>query len=392
MKTPRHNDIVMSQIPETDRNFDTLINLTRKDTLMTDLFDPIRLGSIESANRILMAPLTRARATEMHVPTAVMAEYYAQRASAGLIISEATGISREGLGWPYAPGIWSDEQVEAWKPVTNAVHEKGGKIITQLWHMGRMVHSSVTGMQPVSCSTTRAPGALHTYDGKQPPEEARELSLDDISRIMDDYERAARNALRAGFDGVQIHAANGYLIDQFLRDSTNLRNDSYGGAPENRIRFLREVVERVIGTIGADLTAVRLSPNGDTQGCIDSHPEQVFIPAAQMLNSSGIAFLELREPGPNGTFGRTDQPKLHGEIRQVFLGPLILNQDYTRETAIETVKTGIADGIAFGRPFISNPDLPHRIKENLPWAADDMSSWYSQGTKGYIDYPTAETI
>ena len=356
---------------------------------MTSLFEPIELGSIYAKNRILMAPLTRGRATREHVPTPIMAEYYAQRASAGLIISEATGISQEGLGWPYAPGLWSQEQVEAWKPVTAAVHAKGGKIVAQLWHMGRMVHSSVTGQQPVSCSATKAPEALHTYDGKQAPEVARPLTKEDIARILNDYENAARNALQAGFDGVQIHAANGYLIDEFLRDGTNHRSDEYGGSPENRIRFLREVTERVIATIGAHKTSVRLSPNGDTQGCIDSHPEQVFVPAAKLLNDLDIAFLELREPGPNGTFGKTDQPKLHGPIREVFRKPLVLNQDYTREEAIETVATGVADAISFGRPFLANPDLVRRLEDNLPQNKDDIRTWYSQGAEGYTDYPLA---
>lgn len=357
---------------------------------MPSLFEPIKLGSIYAKNRILMAPLTRGRATREHVPTPIMAEYYAQRAGAGLIISEATGISQEGLGWPYAPGLWSQEQVEAWKPVTAAVHAKGGKIVAQLWHMGRMVHSSVTGQQPVSSSATKAPEPLHTYDGKQAPEVARPLTKDDIARILNDYEKAARNALDAGFDGVQIHAANGYLIDEFLRDGTNHRSDEYGGSPENRIRFLRDVTERVIATIGADRTSVRLSPNGDTQGCIDSHPEQVFVPAAKLLNDLDIAFLELREPGPNGTFGKTNQPKLHGPIREVFTKPLVLNQDYTRNEAIDAVATGAADAIAFGRPFLANPDLVHRLEDNLPLNTDDIRTWYTQGEKGYTDYLCAQ--
>lgn len=354
---------------------------------MTTLFDPIQLGAIDAKNRILMSPLTRGRGTREHVPTPIMAEYYAQRASAGLIISEATGISREGLGWPYAPGIWSAEQVEAWKPITKAVHDKGGKIVVQLWHMGRMVHSSVTGQQPVSSSPTSAPGQIHTYDGKQDPEQARALTKDDITRILGEYEVAARNAIEAGFDGVQIHAANGYLIDEFLRDGTNHREDEYGGSPENRIRLLREVTERVIATIGAERVSVRLSPNGDTQGCIDSAPETVFVPAAKLLSDLGIGFLELREPGENGTFGKTDQPKLHGPIREVFRGALVLNQDYTREEALETVANGTADAIAFGRKFIANPDLPERLKRDLPLQSDTMKTWYSRGEEGYTDYP-----
>ena len=354
---------------------------------MATLFDPIQLGAITAANRILMAPLTRGRATRDHGPTPAMVTDYGQRAQAGLIISEATGISREGLGWPFAPGLWSSEQVEAWKPVTKAVHDKDGKMVAQLWHMGRMVHSRVTGQQPVSSSETSAPDALHTYEGKQKPERARALTKEDLKRILDEYAHAARNAMLAGFDGVQIHAANGYLIDEFLRDSTNLRTDEYGGTPENRIRFLKEVVERVIAEVGADRTSVRLSPNGDTQGCIDSAPEKVFVPAARYLNKMNIGFLELREPGPNGTFGKTDQPKLHGEIRKVFAQPLVLNQEYTREEAITMVAKGTADAISFGRKFISNPDLTRRLEEELPLQPDHIKTWYSQGEEGYTDYP-----
>ncbi|GAN55511.1 alkene reductase [Tanticharoenia sakaeratensis] len=356
---------------------------------MTTLFDPIKLGAIAAPNRIIMAPLTRGRSSRGHVPSALMAEYYAQRASAGLIITEATGISQEGLGWPYAPGIWSDEQVEAWKPIVRAVHDKGGRIVMQLWHMGRMVHSNVTGLQPVSASPTTAPGEAHTYDGKKPYEQARALDISEIPRLLADYENATRNALAAGFDGVQIHAANGYLIDEFLRDSTNKRTDAYGGEPENRIRLLREVTERVISVAGADRTAVRLSPNGETQGTIDSNPISVFVPAAKMLYDLGLAWLELREPGPNGTFGRTDQPKLSPQIRQVFKAPLVLNSDYTLEEAETAVLEDRADAISFGRKFLANPDLPHRFKSGLPLNRDEMKTWYSQGPQGYVDYPAA---
>nr|WP_294915681.1 alkene reductase [uncultured Neokomagataea sp.] len=357
---------------------------------MPSLFDAINLGSFMAKNRVIMAPLTRARSQVDAVPTALMAEYYGQRATAGVIISEATGISREGLGWPNAPGIWSDEQVEAWKPVTEAVHQKGGKIVCQLWHMGRMVHSSVTGVQPVSPSATAAPGEAHTYEGKKPYEVARPVDGDDIARILNDYERAARNALAAGFDGVQIHAANGYLIDQFLRDSTNHREDAYGGVPDNRVRFLREVVERVIAVVGADRVSVRLSPNGDTQGCVDTNPAAVFVPAVEVLEQLGVAWLELWEVGENGTFGRTDQPKLSPILRKVFTRPLVLNQDYTREEALAAVESGEADAISFGRKFISNPDLVRRLQEDLPLAEGDMATWYRPGPEGYTDYPTAE--
>jgi 2,4-dienoyl-CoA reductase-like NADH-dependent reductase (Old Yellow Enzyme family) len=357
---------------------------------MADLFDPIRLGAIDAPNRIVMAPLTRGRSTRAHVPTPMMRDYYVQRATAGLIITEATGISQEGLGWPYAPGIWTDEQVEAWKPITAAVHDAGGRIAVQLWHMGRVVHPSLGGGQPVSASATTAPGDAHTYEGKQPYVEARPLELGEIPRLLDDYARAARNARAAGFDAVQLHAANGYLIDQFLRDGTNFRDDAYGGSPENRVRLLREVTQVLVQEIGADRTGVRLSPNGDTQGVIDSDPATVFGLAARELDALGIAFLELREPGPDGTFGATDQPRQSPLIRQIFKGPLILNSDYTKARAQADLASGKADAIAFGRPFIGNPDLAHRLAVDAPLTEAPMATWYSQGPEGYIDYPALE--
>ncbi len=355
---------------------------------MPDLFDPVKLGDIEAPNRILMSPLTRARATRGHVPTHIMAAYYAQRATAGLIISEATGISQEGLGWPYAPGIWSPEQVEAWKPVTEAVHEAGGRIALQLWHMGRIVHPSfLNGAQPVSSSATTAPGDAHTYDGKQPYTEARPLELNEIPRILDDYAKAARNAIAAGFDGIQLHAANGYLIDQFLRDGSNHRTDEYGGSPENRVRLLREVTEVLVNEVGAGRTGVRLSPNGDSQGVDDSDPESLFTVVAQALDTLEIGFLELREQKPYGTFGSSDVPRLSPLIRQHFKGTLVLNSDYDKEKAQADLDSGLADAIAFGRPFISNPDLPERLEKNLPLQQANMATWYSQGVEGYTDYP-----
>jgi N-ethylmaleimide reductase len=359
---------------------------------MPNLFDPITLGAIKAPNRILMAPLTRGRADSNAVPTDMMVDYYTQRASAGLIISEATGISREGLGWPYAPGLWTDEQVAAWKPVTDSVHAAGGHIVVQLWHMGRQVHSSVIGGQPVSSSATATAGQAHTYEGKKDFETARPLDIDEIPRLLDDYERATRNALAAGFDGVQIHAANGYLIDEFLRDNANFRDDRYGGSIENRIRLMREVTERVASVIGADRTAIRLSPNGDSQGVDDSNPVPLFTAAAKALSDIGIAFLELREPGPDGTFGKTDVPKISPQIREAFTGPLVLNSDYrTVDEAQAAIDSGVADAIAFGRTFISNPDLPERLRTGAPLAQDNMKTWYSQGPEGYVDYPALET-
>jgi hypothetical protein len=361
---------------------------------MPSLFDPIQLGDIAAPNRILMAPLTRGRSTREHVPTAIMGEYYAQRAAAGLIISEGTGTSREGLGWPFAPGLWTDEQVEGWKPVLEQVHAAGGRIFAQLWHMGRIVHPSfLDGGAPLSSSATTAPGKAHTYDGKQPYSEARAATLDDIARTLDDYALAARNAIRAGFDGVQLHAANGYLIDQFLRDNSNLRDDDYGGSPENRGRLLREVVDRLIAEAGAGRTAVRFSPNGNTQGTEDSDPEAVFVPAAKWLSDRKIAFLELREQGPDGTFGRSDQPKISPAIRKVFTPPLVLNQDYALASAQADLDSGVADAIAFGRDFLANPDLVERLRQDAPLNTADIATFYSQGPEGYVDYPAlAEAV
>ena len=355
---------------------------------MPSLFDPIDLGAIHAPNRILMAPLTRGRATREHVPTAIMADYYVQRAEAGLIISEATGISREGLGWPFAPGLWTEAQVEGWKPVVEAVHKAGGRIIAQLWHMGRIVHPSfLGGAAPLSSSATTAPGEAHTYDGKQPYGQARAATRDDIARVLDDYSAAARNAIAAGFDGVQLHAANGYLIDQFLRDNSNFRDDDYGGSPENRARLLREATSRLIAEAGADRTAVRFSPNGEVQGAHDSDPESVFVPAAKWLGEQGIAFLELRESKPGSSFRPSDEPRLSPAIREVFKRPLILNQDYRLASAQADLDSGLADGIAFGRPFLANPDLVERLRRDAPLNRPDVATFYTQGAEGYLDYP-----
>ncbi|MCA1661093.1 MAG: alkene reductase [Novosphingobium sp.] len=354
------------------------------------LFQPLRLGAIEAPNRILMAPLTRGRTQAGSVPNELMVEYYRQRAGAGLIITEATGISVEGLGWPAAPGIWSAEQTEGWKHVTEAVHKAGGRIVLQLWHMGRLVHPDFLGGEmPVSASPTRAPGHAWTPSGRKDYEPARELRRDEIPRIIDDYGRAAENAHAAGFDGVQLHGANGYLIDQFIRDATNHRDDDYGGPAENRVRLMREVMERLIAVWGAGRVGIRLSPNGETQGCDDSDPATTFTVAAKVLEELGIAFLELREPGPDGSFGRTEVPRQSPAIRQAFTGPLVLNSDYDANRAEADIAAGRCDAVSFGRPYISNPDLAERIAAGVEWAPNRNApkSWYSPGAEGYIDYP-----
>jgi 2,4-dienoyl-CoA reductase-like NADH-dependent reductase (Old Yellow Enzyme family) len=357
---------------------------------MPSLFDPIDLGAIHAPNRVLMAPLTRGRATRTHVPTPLMAEYYAQRASAGLIITEATGITQQGLGWPFAPGIWSEEQVAAWRPIVAAVHAAGGRIICQLWHMGRLVHPSFLGGEaPVSSSATTAPAHAHTYAGSQPYAQARALRVDEIPGLLEDYRNATRNALAAGFDGVQIHAANGYLIDEFLRDNANFRTDEYGGSIDNRIRLLREVTEAVVGVAGSERTAVRLSPNGEVQGVNDSNPEALFTAAAAALGELGISFLELREPRADSSFRPSDHPPIAPAIRRVFAGKLVLNSDYDGARGQQALDAGEADAIAFGRTFLANPDLPRRLREHLALNPGDPATFYTQGAHGYTDYPAA---
>ena len=356
---------------------------------MPTLFDPIQLGAIAAPNRILMAPLTRCRSTKAHVPVPLMGEYYAQRASAGLIISEATGISQEGLGTPFAPGIWNAEQVEAWKPIVEQVHKAGGQIICQLWHMGRLVHSDFQGGKPpVSASATQFDYHTRTYDGIKPYDTARALPAGEIARVIEDYAKATQNAKAAGFDGVQIHAANGYLIDQFIRSSSNLRDDDYGGAIENRIRLLGEVATRLIDVWGNGHVSVRLSPNGATQGVNDATPDQTFTAAAALLDRIGIAFLELREPPASGTFGASDVPPVSPHIRKVFSAPLVLNSDYLLDNATAALADGSADAISFGRTFLANPDLPARLAIDAPLTPDDPKLWYGKGREGYTDYPT----
>jgi 2,4-dienoyl-CoA reductase-like NADH-dependent reductase (Old Yellow Enzyme family) len=354
---------------------------------MTTLFDPITIGAIHAPNRIMMAPLTRGRATRDHVPTPLMGEYYSERASAGLIIAEATGISQQGLGWPSAPGLWSDEQVKAWKPIVQAVHDAGGRIVSQLWHMGRIVHPDyLGGAKPVSASATTAPGKAYTYDGPKPYVECRALEISEIQNIISDYKLAAEHAMAAGFDGVQLHAANGYLIDQFLRDGTNKRTDSYGGSVENRMRLMIEAAQTLIKVAGADRTGVRFSPNDDPQGCGDSDSETLFTKAAEALNELGIAFLEMRASRPESNFIPATR-QLVPAIRRAFQGTLIINSDYLFDDATQALRAGEADAIAFGRAFLANPDLPARFAKRAPLNPADPKTFYTPGPVGYTDYP-----
>ena len=357
---------------------------------MTSLFDPLQLGAIALPNRIAMAPLTRARAGLCGIPNALMATYYAQRSSAGLIISEATGISREGLGWPDAPGLWNDEQVDGWKLITEAVHQAGGRIVAQLWHMGRLVHPSLGGGDPVSASATIAPDFAHTYQGKKPYTLARAASRDDIKRIIDDYAAAASNAIAAGFDGVQLHGANGYLIDQFLRDGANFRTDDYGGSFDNRLRFVTEVLEAVGAAIGMERVGIRFSPNIATQGVEDSDPPALFTTLAARLEALKVPWIELREAQRPTSAGSIPTARVSPSMRPLYSGAMLLNSDYDGPSARARMAEGIADGISFGRPFISNPDLVHRIAAGAPLSAADEATFYSGGAKGYVDYPALE--
>ena len=354
---------------------------------MPSLFNPLQLGALDLPNRILMAPLTRARAGCEGVPNELMARYYAQRAGAGLIISEATGITREGLGWPNAPGLWSKAQVDGWKQVVEAVHAEGGRIVAQLWHMGRLVHPDLGGGQPVSSSATTAPDFAHTYEGKKPYTAARAAARDDIARIRDDYARAARNAISAGFDGVQVHGANGYLVDQFLRDSANFRDDHYGGSIENRIRFTREVLQAVGDEIGMDRVGIRFSPNIYVQGVEDSDPVPLYAELAKTLEELQVPWIELREPYKPTSSGSVPTTPVSPAMRRHYSGRIVINSDHDWTDARHRIEKGDADAVSIGRLFIANPDLVKRIALDAPLNHGDQRTFYAGGAEGYTDYP-----
>ncbi len=360
---------------------------------MTTLFDPIQIGAVTCPNRIFMSPLTRSRATREHVPTKIMADYYAQRASVGLIIAEPAGISQQGLGWPYAAGIWTKEQIEAWSLIPKAVHDAGGRIFLQLWHMGRMAHSSMVGGQTVSASATKPPEGPYTYDGDKEPEQARALETAEVKAVVEDYRRAAAAAMSAGFDGLHLHGGNGYLPDQFLRDGTNFRTDEYGGSIENRMRFLLEVVGAMASEAGGDRVAVRLSPNDISQGCDDSNPAALFPAVTEALNQFNLAFLEMRASRPGATTYNPKSPvrvptrDLAPAMRKIFKGKVVLNQDYGLEDANQAIASGQCDAITYGRKMIANPDLPRRYQLGAPLNEDDPKTWNTQGPEGYTDYP-----
>jgi len=354
------------------------------------LLEPFQLRDLALPNRVVMAPLTRSRAGASRMPNAVMAEYYAQRSSAGLIVSEATTISEQANGWLESPGIYTDAQADAWRQVTDGVHARGGRIFLQLWHMGRASHSSFHGGKlPVSASAIPITGdGIHTPDGKRGYETPRALDLGEIPGVVADYARAAARARAAGFDGVEIHAANGYLVDQFLQSKTNHRTDRYGGSIENRFRFLAEVVEAVANEWPAGRVGVRLAPNGGFNDMGSPDFREQFTYAASQLDAFGLAYLHVMDGLAFG-FHKLGEPMTLAEFRSVFRGPLIGNCGYTQQTADAAIATGLADLIAFGRPYISNPDLVERFANDWPLAKPaDMATWYSPtGAAGYTDFP-----
>lgn len=360
--------------------------------MTTSLFTPIKLGAIDLPNRIVMAPLTRSRAVEDHTPNEVMAEYYVQRATAGLIISEATQVADNSIGYFDTPGIHEPKHVAGWRKVTDAVHAAGGRIFLQLWHVGRAAHPSLQGGKPnVAPSAIAIDGYAHTPNGKEPHAVPHALTVPEIKEIVEQYRRGARNAKEAGFDGVEIHAANGYLIDEFLRDGTNKRTDEYGGSVENRARFLLEVTEAVVGEWGGDRVGVRLSPTHAFNDMFDSDPKTTFTFVATQLNRFGLAYLHVLEPdGKNPHIPVTHEEFVTSAIREVYDGVLMLNAGYNFQTGTQAVVEGRGDLVAYGSLYISNPDLVERFRVGAPLTPPDVSTFYSYKhdiREGYTDYP-----
>ncbi|MGC1504772.1 MAG: alkene reductase [Sulfitobacter sp.] len=357
------------------------------------LFTPVSLGAIDVANRIAMAPLTRNRADndtgevgDMHV------DYYRQRAGAGLLITEATQISAEGKGYLQTPGIYTEGQVAAWRKVTDAVHADGGKIVVQLWHVGRISHTSLQpdGQPPVAPSALNAGVKTFTAKGFEGTSDPRALDTGEMERIVCDYTHAAEMAMRAGFDGVEVHAANGYLLDQFLKTGSNKREDAYGGDIENRARLLLEVLESVTKAIGGDRTGIRLSPFSPANGISDANPQETFEYVIKGLNRFGLAFLHMVE-GATGESRELAEGEDLQALRSIFDGPYMANNGYDRDMALNAAQSGHAEMIAIGRPFIANPDLVTRYKNDAPLNEGNTDTYYGGGREGYTDYPTLDS-
>ena len=348
---------------------------------MPTLFDPIQIGDLQLPNRIIMAPLTRCRAETGRVPGALMAEYYVQRASAGLIISEATSVTPMGVGYPDTPGIWSEEQVQGWKNVTSAVHAAGGRIVLQLWHVGRISDPCyLDGQLPVAPSAVRPKGHVSLIRPLRDFVTPRALETAEIAGIVEAYRQGAANAKAAGFDGVEIHGANGYLLDQFLQDSTNQRSDQYGGSLENRARLMLEVTDAVVSVWGAGRVGMHLAPRADAHDMGDSNRAATFAYVARELGKRGIAFICARE--------KEGEDSLGPQLKQLFGGVYIANERFTKAQANRWLAEGKADAVAFGIPFIANPDLPARLAADAPLNEPDSSTFYASGPLGYLDYPT----
>lgn len=356
----------------------------------TTLYSPLSFLDSQLKNRFVLAPLTRGRATESRVPNEIMGDYYEQRATAGLIISEATVISEEGIGWVDSPGIYTDEMVAGWKTIVERVHAKGSKIILQLWHCGRASHSDFhNGQLPLSASAVKiANDQIHTPMGKKDYEVPKAMSKEDIERTVNDFRKASENAKAAGFDGVEVHAANGYLINQFLDGESNQREDEYGGSIDNRMRFLKEVLAAVKDVFSPDRIGVRISPNGvfNSMGCDDY--EALYLAVIKELNDQKLGYVHIMDGLAFG-FHERGEPMTLATFRPLFDNLIMANCGYTFESATQVVATGQADLVAFGRPYITNPDLPERYKNAWPLTAfDNPEEWYGAGKEGYSDYPT----
>ncbi len=346
------------------------------------------LSGLELPNRVIMAPMTRSRAGEGNVPIEMNAEYYKQRASAGLIISEGTQISKQGVGYPWTPGIHSDAQIEGWKKVTEAVHEAGGRIFAQIWHVGRISHPYFhDGELPVAPSALKPEGQAFTPEGMKDFVTPRALETEEIPGIVEDYRKAAANAIKAGFDGVEIHGANGYLIEQFIKDGTNNRTDRYGGAVENRAHFVFEVIEAVGDEIGYNKTGIRFSPSGTSQGIHDSNVKHTYTYIINQLNDYDLAYIHLMEP-MSDISGKQNYPKNVTEyFRGVYKGTIITNGNYDRKSGIKAIDNDTADLVAYARLFLANPDLPERFAKDIKLNEPDSDTFYGGDEEGYTDYP-----
>lgn len=350
---------------------------------MTSLFEPIQIGALSLKNRIVMAPLTRARSGVERTPGPMVAQYYAQRASAGLIVSEATSVTPLGVGYADTPGIWSDAQVEGWKLTTDAVHKAGGLIVMQLWHVGRISDPSLLdGQPPVSASAIAAKGDVSLLRPKRPYPVPRALTLDEIAEVVEAYRQGAENAKRAGFDGVELHGANGYLLDQFLQDGSNKRTDAYGGSIENRARLMLEAVDAAISVWSPERVGLHIAPRGDSHDMGDSDLAATFDYVARAMKDRGIAFLMARE--------HLKADRLGPQLKAAFGGPYIVNEGLDLDSAQAVLDAGEADAVGFGKLFISNPDLVARLKTGAPLTPWEMATFYAPGPEGYVDYPALE--